>query len=463
MFVKSLWTRSRNVDTLGLVPESHSPMIVSVGRESTTEPQRNEVPTFSPFNEPAAPKRELIEPSVSGHIPALDALRGLAIVMVMFGHFSHFDGMPPVVFVDRMIKTIAGAGWVGVDLFFVLSGFLITGILYDSKGGGHYFRNFFARRVLRIFPVYYGCLLLFLVVLPRLFPNDAGLHAIRGDAFWYWTYLTNVNVAHIGFPAFPALGHLWSLAVEEQFYFVWPVVVLLSTRSELIRICLLCIVGALVLRIAFMLGGYGEAAYVLTPARMDSLAVGALLAVAARGSGGLTRIARLARPTAGIIGAVLVTMFVWRGGLAPWDPIMKTIGHTLLACFFGALLVLALVSSPMTFVGRIFASSQLSFFGRYSYALYLFHVPILFFHLDRFLPLALVPTVFGSLLLKKLVFVASATGVSVVIAMTSWHLYEKQFLKLKRFFPYQSPESRLGPVRPTPMSAFSQSPLVTSE
>jgi len=196
---------------------------------------------------------------------------------------------------------------------------------------------------------------------------------------------------------------------------------------------------------------------------MDSLAVGALLAVAARGPGGLKRITRLARPTAIIVGAVLVTMFVWRGGLAPWDPIMKTIGHTLLACFFGAVLVLALISSPKTFTGRIFASSQLSFFGRYSYALYVFHAPILFFNLGRFLPLDLIPTVFGSLLLKKLVFVTSATVVSVAIASASWHLYEKQFLKLKRFFPYQSPEIRLGPARPTTPPAFSQPPLVASE
>ena len=421
------------------------------------------MPIFSRLSEPAAPGPELIEPSVSGHIPALDALRGLAIVLVMVGHFSHFDGMPPVVALDRMIKTIAVAGWVGVDLFFVLSGFLITGILYDSKGGRHYFRNFFARRVLRIFPVYYACLVVFLVVLPRLFPNDSGFQAIRSDGFWYWTYLTNLKIAKFGFPAFPVLGHFWSLAIEEQFYFVWPAVVLLSARADLIRICLLCIVGSLVLRVAFVLGGYGDAAYVLTPARMDSLAVGAVLAIAARSPGGLTRITRLAQPTAAIVGAVLVTLFVWRGGLAPWDPLMETIGHTLLACFFGAVLVLALTSPPKTFPGKIFDSSKLSFFGRYSYALYVFHAPILFFHLDRFLPLGLVPTVFGSLLLKKAVFVTSAMAVSVVIAMISWHLCEKQFLKLKRFFPYQSPENRMGPVRPAPMPAFSSPPLVTSE
>jgi peptidoglycan/LPS O-acetylase OafA/YrhL len=88
-----------------------------------------------------------------------------------------------------------------------------------------------------------------------------------------------------------------------------------------------------------------------------------------------------------------------------------------------------------------------------------FHVPILFFNLGRFLPLDLVPTLFGSLLLKKLVFVSSATAVSVALAMISWHLYEKQFLKLKKFFPYQSPESRLAPARPATTPVFSPPPL----
>jgi peptidoglycan/LPS O-acetylase OafA/YrhL len=424
--------------------------------------RRSQVAAFSPFSEQTS-KRELIDPNRDAHIRALDGLRGLAIILVMLSHFTYFDGMSPVVTVDRMVRTIAYVGWVGVDLFFVLSGFLITGILYDSKGGGHYFRNFFARRVLRIFPVYYLCLVIFLILLPRLFPDHLGLQALRKDGFWYWTYLANYPIARVGFPPFPVLGHFWSLAIEEQFYLVWPAVVLLSTRSDLIRICRLCIVGAFVVRVAFVLGGYGEAAYVLTPARMDSLAVGAFLALEARGQGGLKRIARLAWPTTIGIGAILVAVFLWRRGFAPWDPIVKTIGHTLLAFFFGAVLVLTLVSSPRTVIGRIFESSQLSFFGRYSYALYAYHAPILFFRMGRFLPLDSIPTVYGSLLLKKLVFVISATLVSVALALISWHLYEKQFLKLKRFFPYQSREESLGPARATPMPAFSPAPLATSE
>lgn len=405
-------------------------------------------------------KREVVASRPSEHIPALDAVRGLAILLVLVFHFSSYGhGLPPAgVLVDRIFHVISRAGWIGVDLFFVLSGFLITGILHDSKASVHYFRNFYARRVLRIFPVYYASLVVFLVVLPHLFPDNDGLRALQSDGFWYWTYLSNLKIAHDGWPLFGALGHFWSLAVEEQFYFVWPVVVLLCTRSQLIQIALFCIGGSLVARVGLTLTGHQTAAFVLTPARMDALAVGAILALTARGPTSLHGIARLAPPAAGFLSLVIVALSLWRGGLASYDPVISTIGHTLLACLFGAVLVLALTSPRQTLVGRVFSSSVLCFFGRYSYGLYVFHHPILFFT-PGFVPLGWVPTLFGSLLLKKLVFMISATVVSVVLALISWHLYEKQFLKLKRLFPYQSGKAQADPFRAESAAASLQPPL----
>jgi peptidoglycan/LPS O-acetylase OafA/YrhL len=382
-------------------------------------------------------KRELSEVTLGGHIPALDALRGFAVLLVMIGHFSHFAPLPvATVSVDLLFSKVAGIGWVGVDLFFVLSGFLITGILYDSKAGAHYFRSFYARRVLRIFPLYYGCLVVFLIVLPRLFPGDGALRSLHRDAFWYWTYLLNLKIAYHGFPSIIVLAHFWTLAIEEQFYLVWPAVIFLFRRSSLIRICLLCIAGAFVARVTLMVFGYDTAAYVLTPARIDALAVGAALALASRGPAGFSHIARLAPRAAATLTILLAAVAVTRGGLAPWDPVMKTIGHTLLACLFGAVLVLAVTSTRQTFLGRVFSSPSLRFFGRYSYALYVIHPPLLIFK-PGVLPLDWVPTIFGSLLLRKLVFMMSATAVSVGLAMISWHMYEKQFMKLKRLFPYE--------------------------
>lgn len=411
-----------------------------------------------PSGEPTAAALEVqqgsgAEPRLHERIPQLDAVRGLAILLVLLFHFSSYGhGLPAAtIVVDRMFEVLTRACWVGVDLFFVLSGFLITGILYDSKRSPHYFRNFYARRVLRIFPLYYGTLVVFLIVLPRLLPSSETIGALQGDAVWYWTYLSNVRIAKDGWQWFDSLGHFWSLAVEEQFYLVWPIVILFFGRSNLIRICVWCIGGALVARVALNLAGYQTAAYVLTPARMDALALGALLALTARGPVGLTHIARWAQPVAGLLGLLLCAMVVWRRGLVPHDPVISIVGHTLLACFFALVLVCALTSTRRQFLGRLFSSSSLRFLGQYSYALYVFHHPILFLR-PGLLPLDWVPTVLGSLLLKKLVFISVATAVSIVLALISWHLYEKQFFKLKRFFPYQ-PDETANEARPSEIVA----------
>jgi peptidoglycan/LPS O-acetylase OafA/YrhL len=372
-----------------------------------------------------------------GHVPALDGVRGVAILLVLVLHFSRYGHglVPSGLFIDSLYYRVAGAGWIGVDLFFVLSGFLITGILYDAKGGAHYFRNFYARRVLRIFPLYYGALILFLVVLPRLWPHHAGLQSMVRDGPWYWTYLSNLKIARDGWPQFGAIGHFWSLAVEEQFYLIWPLVVLALNRRQLQITCLLCLIAALAVRVVLNAQGNNPAAFVLTPARLDALAVGAYLALAARAPGGLRRLSRMAQPVAMALCLSALVVFVLRKGFVAYDPWVSTVGHTIVAVLFGSVLVLALTLPGESFVVRAFGSSFLSFFGRYSYGIYVFHHPILFFK-TGFIPLALIPSVFGSQLLRQFVFMVIATAVSVAIAYLSWHLYEKRFLKLKVFFPY---------------------------
>jgi peptidoglycan/LPS O-acetylase OafA/YrhL len=386
------------------------------------------------------------------HIAVLDGVRGVAILLVLIFHFSIYGhGLAPSgLFIDRLYYRVSGAGWIGVDLFFVLSGFLITGILYDAKESKHYFRNFYARRVLRIFPLYYGALILFLIVLPWLRPDHSGLNSMARDGVWYWSYLSNVKFALDGWPQFGAIGHFWSLAVEEQFYLLWPALVLTLSRRQLQIACLVCVIGALAVRIALSAHGNNTAAFVLTPARIDALAVGAYLAVTARGPEGLHRLSRLALPIAALLSLAALVIFVLRKGFAGYDPVVSTIGLTILACLFGAVLVVALTSAHDTFVARAFGSSFLSFFGRYSYGIYVFHHPILFFK-TGLVPLALVPSVFGSQLLRQLVFVVIATAVAVTLAFSSWHLFEKRFLKLKTFFPYRSPEP--APPR-TPIPTF---------
>jgi len=382
-----------------------------------------------------------------GHVPALDGVRGVAILLVLIFHFSVYGhGLAPSgLFIDRLYYRVAGAGWIGVDLFFVLSGFLITGILYDAKESRHYFRNFYARRILRIFPLYYGALILFLVVLPWLRPDHSGLSSMARDGVWYWSYLSNVKFASDGWPQFGAIGHFWSLAVEEQFYLLWPALVLALSRRQLQIACLVCVIAALSVRVALIAQGNNTAAFVLTPARIDALAVGAYLAVTARGPEGLHRLSRLALPSAVLLSLSVLVIFVLRKGFAGYDPVVLTIGLTILALLFGAILVLALTLARNTFVARVFGSSFLSFFGRYSYGIYVFHHPILFFK-SGIIPLAIVPSVFGSQLLRQFVFLVIGTAVSVGIAFLSWHLFEKQFLKLKTLFPYRSSEKARAPL-----------------
>jgi peptidoglycan/LPS O-acetylase OafA/YrhL len=156
-------------------------------------------------------------PVAMRHVPELDGVRGLAILMVLFFHFRVGHGLPPAtVRVDRLFAAVCSAGWIGVDLFFVPSGFLITGILYGAKGNSHYFRNFYARRCHRIFPLYYIALVVLLGIIPRLADLGRGLVPSRTSAVACATYLSNVWIAHHGWPTSGLVGHFWSLAVEDS-------------------------------------------------------------------------------------------------------------------------------------------------------------------------------------------------------------------------------------------------------
>ncbi len=176
-------------------------------------------------------------------VPALDGLRGLAILAVVEFHFA--EGLTNASRPESAIYNVFRTGWLGVDLFFVLSGFLITGILSNSKGTPGYFRNFYWRRALRIFPPYYAFLFVFGVLYPlaRHRPLDA--------PWWHWTYLTNVAIA-AGLPV-NSCSHFWSLAIEEQFYLLWPLLIYMLSRKAAMNACIACVGIAAAARICFCL------------------------------------------------------------------------------------------------------------------------------------------------------------------------------------------------------------------
>ncbi len=366
--------------------------------------------------------------SLPAHFPAFDGVRCLAILVVMLFHF--IQDIEHTQVVDRVTYYAFRMGWVGVDLFFVLSGFLITGILLDTKTRPHSLRTFYWRRAMRIFPLYYA-LLAVLFVGPHFFDGlrSESFEATKGLEPWYWLYAANWLFA--AREQFVAYAHLWSLAVEEQFYLVWPALVLGLSARALKRVCVGCIVGALLFRVGSVLLGYDEiVGNVLTPARLDTLAIGAYLAASLREPQGLARLWPRLRIAALVCSAGLVLVIAHQKGLWWHTPVVITFGMTALTIVFGALVAFAITARSAHPVIGALSSAPLRFFGKYSYGLYIIH-PFVQSALLVWVPPRLLPTVFGVHLPGYLVFMTACMLASIVAALVSFHAYEKHWLKLK--------------------------------
>ena len=377
------------------------------------------------------------EPIKSGaRLAALDGLRGLAIIMVLFVHFVG-DATPHSA-VQRLVVKLANYGVWGVDLFFVLSGFLITGILYDSKNAPRYFRNFYVRRTLRIFPVYYATLVLLFVVMPALpLAYPSGLAESARHQGWLWPYGTNIYVAIHRDWALPYVSHFWSLAVEEHFYLFWPLVVLAFSARALLRISVVGAAFALGLRCVLSTAGAGEVALTaLTPCRLDALFVGAFLAIAVR-TMGLASVARSASRAFKVCSVAILLLSAWHAGThgALHDVVLPVRG-TLIAVDFGALLVMSVTAEQTSPLARVFQSRVMRFFGKYSYGLYVFH-GIIAIAIYQYAAEPTLAARTGSHAAAIAIQAAGGTAVSVVVAVLSYELFEKHMLRFKeRFAPY---------------------------
>ena len=294
----------------------------------------------------------------------LDGLRALAILPVMAVHFTPFNG--PL----SALVPFTKAGWVGVELFFVLSGYLITGILLDTVGTPGYYTGFIARRAVRIFPLYYVALAGFTLVSWR-----QGLPLDGWDSpAWFALYAGNVPVALQN--AWPRQGFLivlWSLQIEEQFYLLYPALVKACSVNRLRTVLMSCVVLAPALRTAMTLlwPDHWLACYVLMPCRMDALAIGGLVALAVRERS--VPAPRLLLWGLASAAGVIVAMFVWRG---TWmgDAVTRSVGYTLVDVASGLLLLLVL-SVPDGIVATLLRARPLVFTGQISYGLYLLHLP----------------------------------------------------------------------------------------
>jgi peptidoglycan/LPS O-acetylase OafA/YrhL len=364
---------------------------------------------------------------VNVRIPAVDGLRGIAVLAVVQYHIQMFLGA----------NSPHHIGWAGVDLFFVISGFLITGILLDSRQDPHYYRAFYARRTVRIFPIYYVSLLCAFLIAPSV------LAALgRGESIepvlrlsaqgWAWSYMLNWLM---GLQSFNAaclyIQHFWSLSVEEQFYLCWPTVVRRITRRRLFVTCGCLMAVALAARVALHILHLPGAAFAWTVCRVDSLAVGAAIAGAARNTGDWAVFSRFAPRLAALSLTAIAAIVALRRTAYQEDPWIGTAGISLLAVFFGAALILGVNARASGRYSTLLRSRLLAFFGKYSYGIYVFHHPIvvgLAWRHALLRRLADTPLGYPG---ATLVLYALATGLTIVCALISWHLIERPFIRLK--------------------------------
>jgi len=367
--------------------------------------------------------------------PALDGLRAIAILLIFSFHYCRLT----------WDVEVWRWGWVGVDLFFCLSGFLITGILYDSLHRDDYFRNFYIRRALRIFPLYYSFWLVLLLLTPIL--HVSWSHAVLSMAFYIGNFfIAGANLHHHADPSLVfflspfhggkthklLINHFWSLCVEEQFYLVWPSVLwIVRSRRSLLRLCLILFTVLPIARLLYVhfqpqMFSQGML-YFNTFSRADGLLAGAGVALWLRGPGGskttLRRIALGLTIGAPLLLALSLTLEKTRSGMPMNDPVISTIGYTLVALAAAGILLLAIESSSL--FTSFLQMRPLVAIGRISYGIYFYQLMLLevVYSRDHFLFLKSHHLL---VMIPVSMFLAA-----FVMAKLSFRFLESPFLRLK--------------------------------
>jgi peptidoglycan/LPS O-acetylase OafA/YrhL len=355
------------------------------------------------------------------HYPALDGLRGVAILLVVL--FHNFGFIKQSYF-----------GWLGVDLFFVLSGFLITTILINEVGKQDYLKNFYIRRVLRIFPLYFLCLTIFLIIIPALGLYKEELTYFIKNQWWLWTYLQNwLYSFHLTSDA-KMLTHLWSLAVEEQFYLVWPFIILvIKSPRKLFFIMLTVLVLVIATRSIIWLCRIEDLNYttLYTFTRIDGICIGSMVALLMRVKPYL--ITKNMAAIVLVLAAMNFIFYLINKSDGNNYPYFAFVGYTTFCAMFGLLVHEIVTSNKTTITNKIFSVSPLRFFGKISYGFYVFHWPVylmtqqyFFNYLQNNLQLSGAYSRIGASILS--------TGLAFLISIISYYYFERYFLRLKDKF-----------------------------
>lgn len=372
----------------------------------------------------------------AAYVPELDGVRGIAIATVMGLHFFASNLEHPQNTIEAIVGRITGYGMWGVDLFFVLSGYLITGILWDTRGSEHYLRTFYVRRTLRIFPLYYAVLFVILVLIPagwlaHYAPEALKIRQVQG---WLWPYLTNIYVAREGSFAIPYVSHFWTLAIEEHFYLFWPFIVGFLERKTMMRITVALAIFAFCSRILLHVAGVNDmVSHVVTPFRLDSLCVGAWFALAARGELGADALGTKMKLWLPLSFAALIVLVLIHSTPSPWDPIAVPLKGLLLAIFCGAFIFTVAWPGGPAIMKWPLRLGWLRMLGKYSYGLYVFHAIVSCAFGYRNTLVTLTQHV-GSRTLALFLQGAVGIALSCAIAIASYELFEVHFLRLKRLF-----------------------------
>jgi len=339
------------------------------------------------------------------YIPELQGLRGIAVLLVVFYHcHPRLEG--------TWIYSASLWGWTGVNLFFVLSGFLITSILLASRDQEKYFRNFYGRRALRIWPVY----VLVLLVCYLNAPWFVGLpvrEAFKTAPWWAYVLFLQ-NLFHLTMP--PPIGPTWSLAIEEQYYFLWaPVVRLLRRPSALVSLLLIALISAPLFRLSHF--AWITPTHTLT--HIDGIAMGSLLALGLH-TLPMSRRVWLCLGLGGIVAGFIAAGTI-AGGTAFLDTALTT-------GFGGAVLASIAATGARSPLNAALRSGPLAFYGRISYGLYMTHIMVFVYFgwFDRRMD------PYG--IAGNLAVVAFRLGACTAVAAALWYGFESRILKLKRFF-----------------------------
>ncbi len=376
------------------------------------------------------PSRQQLHPAATSHLPALDGLRGLALLLVFCHHIAYT--YPPQYFlrhgtVLRVLRFVLLHGWVGVDIFFVLSGFLVTGILLRSRQAENYSSVFYARRVLRIAPVYYGVLVFVFLV-----PGSPWLHYAHvpwHTQLWWWLSGSNVvSALHPGYLAL--LSPFWSLAIEEHFYLLWPLAVRRLTDRRLMQLALGLVAGEVVLRmlppvVALTLQS-PEVIYRWTPLHFDGLLLGSLAAIAV--STDLLKQNAIAWLRLCATVAALAAAGMLHAGLRfHTTPILSLAAASAVA-------MLAL-QNGRGWLSRLLSNRLLRRVGRYSYFMYATQTLVLAFAIAHVIPHLHLRR--GALML--LATYATPILLSFACGAISWAAVEGPINGFRRHFAYRFP------------------------